>query len=70
MHEKVCPFGIEHSENPVRVDVILMSSYSKMGHVVSKTTYQHMIKNIFTLKPWPKIGKTIAYYHAKLKDIK
>ena len=23
----------------------------------SKTTYQHMIKNMFTLKPWPKIGK-------------
>jgi len=28
------------------------------GGVVSKKTYQHMIKSIFTLKPWPKIGKT------------
>ena len=27
------------------------------GDVGSKTTYQHMVKNIFTLKPWPKIGK-------------
>jgi len=26
-------------------------------NVGSKMTYQHMIKNIFTLKPWPKIVK-------------
>jgi len=36
-----------------------------------KMTYQHMIKNIFTLKSWrKKFKKTIAYYHAKFKDIK
>jgi len=39
----------------------------KGGH--PKTTYQPMIKNIFTLKHGPKLEKTIAY-HAKFKDIK
>jgi hypothetical protein len=28
-----------------------------MGDTGSKTTYKHMIENIFALKSWPKIGK-------------
>ena len=27
------------------------------GNVGSKTTYQHILKNVFTSKPWFKIGR-------------
>jgi len=34
-----------------------ITTYSLKGGVGSKTTYQHILKDIFTSKPWPKIKR-------------